>query len=562
MMTADHADENERRGEQRAAQTVGETLRQAAARFGDREALVYDDRRATYRALLAEAVECARGLIGLGVSQGEHVGILMPNCWDAIILFYAANLIGAPAVMLNARYRADDLAYVIPKADIRHLFIGGHAQPTVDYRPTLATIFPALGEWDGQGPLSVPQAPLLRTLVELGDSRPHRWPNESGLSTAAEAVSAEAVLGLADRVTPDDVSMMMFSSGTTARPKACMLTHRTLEQTGAALAERFRLTPEDRLWDPLPLFHMSTMLPMAACRAAGSCFVGMSHFEPAAALRMFAAERTTIHYAGFPTIVQALVSHPEFAAYDQSHLRISHVVGPPDLLRRFAAAFPAAVPVNSYGLTEATGVPCWADLDDPTDLLIETNGRLFDGMEVRIIDPETGEIAQDGQAGEIQLKGFCLFAGYYDDPEATAAAIPADGWLRTGDLGRIGPGGRLIYDGRLKDMLKIGGENVAAVELESFLMTHPAIRMAQVVGVADDHLMEVACAFIEPEPGLSIDEEDVVRHCLGRIATYKVPRYVRFVTEWPMSATKVQKFALRADFEPERKFDVPAMAKR
>ncbi|MFS0737339.1 AMP-binding protein [Sphingomonas sp. 1P06PA] len=541
--------------------TVGGTLQRAADRFAAVEALVYDDRRATHAALLDEAIDRARCLIGIGVAPGDHVGILMPNCWDAIILFYAANLIGAPAVMLNARYRADDLAYVIPKADIRHLFIGGHAQPTVDYRPTLAAIFPALGSWDGRDPLVIPEAPLLRSLIELGDDRPGRWPREDALAGAAETVSRQAVLDLAERVAPDDISMMMFSSGTTARPKACMLTHRTLEQTGAALAARFRLSPEDRLWDPLPLFHMSTMLPLAACRSAGACFVGMSHFDPGTALRMFEAERTTIHYAGFPTIVQALVSHPEFAAYDQRHLRISHVVGPPDLLRRFASAFPAAVPVNSYGLTEATGVPCWADLDDPTDLLIETNGRLFDGMAVRIIDPDTGEIAPDGQAGEIQLKGFCLFAGYYDDPEASAAAIPADGWLRTGDLGRIGPGGRLIYDGRLKDMLKIGGENVAAVELESFLMTHPAIRMAQVVGVPDDHLMEVACAFVEPEPGAAIDEEDVVRHCLGRIATYKVPRYVRFVQDWPMSATKVQKFALRSEFVADRKFDVAKMAK-
>ena len=232
------------------------------------------------------------------------------------------------------------------------------------------------------------------------------------------------------------------------------------------------------------------------------------------------------------------------------------MVGPPDLLRRYAAIFPGAAPVNAYGLTEATGVSCYSMIDDPAELMVTTNGVPFEGMELRIAG-EDGEPVPDGEPGEIWLRGFAIFAGYYDDPEATARAVTADGWLRTGDLGRIGERGRVVYEGRLKDMLKIGGENVAAIELESFLMTHPAIRMAQVVGVPDDRLMEVAAAYIERQPGMALEEEDVVRHCLGQIASYKIPRYVRFVSEWPMSATKVQKFQLRQGFTPERKFDIP-----
>lgn len=543
------------------ALTVGGTLERAANLFGKREALVYDDRRATYAELLAEARTWARGLVGLGIQPGEHVGILMPNCWDAVLLFYACNLIGAPAVLLNARYREDDLAYVIPKSDLAVLFIGGHAVPHVDYRPSLTRIFSELVQWDGAGRLHASSAPMLRQVVELGESRPGRWPSRGTLDAAAQGVTQAELDAMTAAVVPDQVSMMMFSSGTTARPKACMLHHRSLCRTGAALAERFRLTADDRMWDPLPLFHMSTMLPMAACRHAGACFVGMSHFEAGAALDLFERERISINYAGFPTIVSAIAAHPRFADWDQSALRINHVVGPPDLLRRYQQQFPGAVLVNSYGLTEATGVPCYSDLDDPPALLCETSGRLFDGMEAMIADPLTGERLRDGEAGEIRLRGFCLFAGYYGDPAATAEAIPADGWLRTGDLGRIGPGGRLIYDGRIKDMLKIGGENVAAVEIESFLMTHPAIRMAQVIGVPDDHLMEVAAAYVELHESASLTEEDVVRHCLGRIATYKVPRYVRFVRDWPMSATKVQKFKLRQAFEPTGKLDIGAKAR-
>ncbi|WP_070152379.1 AMP-binding protein [Sphingobium phenoxybenzoativorans] len=540
--------------------TVGGTLFHAAKYFPDHDALIYSGRKASYTGLLEHAIDRARGLIGLGVKPGDHVGVLMPNCWDYVILYYSINLIGARAVLLNARYRPDDLAYVIPKAHIRHLFIGGQAYRHCDYRPMLTEVFPGLADWTG-GPLQLDAAPALHQVIELGDPREGAWPKDAAVEQAAANVTRDAVLAAARAVSPDDIGMMIFSSGTTSRPKACMLTHLSLSQMGAAVAERFALTPQDRLWDPLPLFHMSTMLPMAACRSAGACFIGMDHFDGDTAMALLIAERPTVHYAGFPTIISALVTHPDFAKYDQSRLRINHVVGPTDLLRRYGALFPGAVAVNSYGLTEATGVPCYSALDDPEDLLYETSGALFDGMEARILD-EDGKEVPHGTPGEICLRGFGIFAGYYDDPDATAAAITPEGWLHTGDLGRIGPGGRLIYDGRLKDMLKIGGENVAAVELESFLMTHPAIRMAQVIGVPDDRLMEVAAAYIELNPGAEMTEDEVVRHCVGAIASYKIPRYVRFVESWPMSATKVQKFELRQTFEPAGKIDVAAYTRK
>jgi acyl-CoA synthetase (AMP-forming)/AMP-acid ligase II len=540
-------------------QTVGGTLIAAAEAFGSRDALVFEGRRATYLGLLEEAVERARSLIGMGVRPDDNVGVLMPNCWDCVILYYAINLVGARAVMLNARYRADDLAFVIPKAQLRFLFVGGHAWRHADYRAILNDVYPELAGWRG-GPLQLADAPALEGLVELGDSRPGSWPSEDHMDALKQGISAEEVVAAARAVSPDSIGLMIFSSGTTARPKACMLTHLSLGQTGQAVAERFRLTPEDKVWDPLPLFHMSTMLPMAACRAAGACFIGMDHFDAGRALELLRAERPTVHYAGFPAIISALITHPEFEDYDQSNLRINHVVGPPDLLRRYARSFPGAVAVNSYGLTEATGVPCYSALDDPEDMLYETSGALFEGMNAYIAD-ENGAPLPDGVQGEICLRGFGIFAGYFDDEEATAKVVTPDGWLHTGDLGRIGPGGRLIYDGRLKDMLKIGGENVAAIEIESFLMTHPAIRMAQVIGVDDERLMEVAAAFVELNPGASMSEEEVVRYCLGNIASYKIPRYVRFVTEWPMSSTKVQKFRLRQDFRAVRKIDIGQLRK-
>ena len=540
--------------------TVGGVLIEAAARFGDRDALVYDDQRASYAALLDEVIDRARELIGLGVNPGDHVGVLMPNCWDYVVLYYAINLIGGRAVLLNSRYRADDLFYAIPKADLRFLFVGGHAWRHCDYRPMLFEVFSDLNGGNVDH-LTLADAPMLERIIEFGDDRPGPWPDEAELAVLGRAISREAVLSAAGAVKSGDIGLMIFSSGTTSRPKACMLTHLSLCQTGRAVADRFQLTAEDRLWDPLPLFHMSTMLPMAGCRAAGACFMGMAHFDADGAMAMLIDQKPTVHYAGFPTIISALVTQPDFADYDQSSLRINHVVGPPDLLRRYGALFPGAVAVNSYGLTEATGVPCYSTLDDPEDLLYDTNGALFDGMEAYIADSD-GAPVPHGEAGEICLRGFAIFAGYYKDDEATAATVTCDGWLHTGDLGRIGPGGRLIYDGRLKDMLKIGGENVAAVELESFLMTHPAIRMAQVIGVPDDRLMEVAAVYIERNPGASLSGDGVIDHCLGNIASYKIPRYVRFIEEWPMSATKVQKFELRRRFDPVDKIDIAAFQRR
>ncbi|GLK44701.1 MULTISPECIES: AMP-binding protein [Novosphingobium] len=541
------------------ALTVGGTLARAADRFADRPALIYDGREATYAELFAQVVERARSLVGLGVKPGDHVGVLAPNCWDYVVLYYAIEMVGGCAVLLNARYRADDLAYVIPKSQISLLFVGGHAWRHCDYRPMLGEVFPELAGWSG-GELSVAAAPALRGVIELGDDRPGNWPGLAMLEAAAEGVGADAVMERAAAVGPDDVGLIIFSSGTTSRPKACMLTHGSLSRMGAAMAGRFRLTEQDRVWDPLPLFHMSTILPMAGCRATGACFIGMGHFSADEAMDLLIERRPTVQYAGFPTIISALVTHPQFGRYDQSDLRINHVVGPVDLMRRYGTLFPGAKYVNSYGLTEGTGVPCYSEIDDPDDVLFETSGPICEGMELAIFGADD-RIVPDGEPGEIRMRGFGVFAGYFDDAEATAAAVDAGGWLHTGDLGRIGAMGRVVYEGRLKDMLKIGGENVAAVELESFLATHPAIRMAQVVGVPDERLMEVAAAFIELNPGEALSEEDVARHCAGRIASYKIPRYVRFVESWPMSATKVQKFELLRGFTPERKIDPAGLAK-
>ena len=539
--------------------TIGGTLQAAAQRWPEGEALVMDGRRLTWAGLWDEAVRHAQALVGLGIRPGQHVALLIPNSIDYAVLIHATALIGATVLTINARYRDDELRYVLAHSDADALIIGGHALAHHDYRTMLGRIYPELADWQQGTPLQLAAAPRLRLIVNLEDPRETRWPTRATLDATAATVETGEVMARAAAVRGDDIAIMMFSSGTTAYPKACMLPHACLARTAAALADRFRLTAADRIFDPLPFFHMSTMLPMAACRASGATFVGRLHFDAGEALAVMEEERITFSYASFPTMMSAIVAHPDFPRRDLSRIRLVHAVGPADLLRRYSAAFPQAFLANAYGLTEATGVPVYNELTDPQELAFSVSGRPFPGIGIQVVDVETLEPLPPGERGEIWLRGYAIFAGYYNDPEATARTLRPDGWLRTGDIGSLDPEGRIRYEGRLKDMLKIGGENVAAVEIESYLCTHPDILVAQVVGVPDDHYLEVAAAYVQLRDGSSLTPEEVVRYCLGKIATFKIPRYVRMVTEWPMSATKIQKFQLLKSFVPDGKIDPRAM---
>ena len=519
--------------------TVGATLTRAAAQWPDSTAIVLGADRLRWCDVLARARQYAAALRGAGLRRGDHVGLLLPNCLEYLLLFYGCALGGFRPVHLNARYKTDDLRYVIPHSDMRVLITSARSPGHADYVSMLHALHPELGHWDGRSTLSLAAAPQLRAVYCLHAGRDHRWPDLAALLALATDNRVEF------ETDPEAIALVMYTSGTTAHPKACLLSHRALETAGRGLAQRFRMTAADRFWDPLPFFHMSTMLPLAACRASGAAFIGSEHFEAGAAVREIVAEGATILYPSFPTLTNALFEHPAFAPAALDHVRIVNNVGPPDLLRRYAALLPRATHVSAYGLTEAGGVISFNDLDDSPDQLAETCGAPFAGVDVRIVDPETLAPLPAGERGEILIRGPTLFSGYYRDEQKTREVMTADGWLRSGDLGALASGGRIRYLGRLKDMLKVGGENVAAIEIESHLCTHPAVKAAQVIGVPDDRLQEVPAAFIEPHAGATLDPHDVIRHCVGRIASFKVPRYVYFVSEWPLSATKIQKFRLR-----------------
>jgi fatty-acyl-CoA synthase len=342
--------------------------------------------------------------------------------------------------------------------------------------------------------------------------------------------------------------MLMYTSGTSARPKGCLLTYEALVRHGSNVARtRFDLTGEDSFWDPLPLFHIGGIVPMLGAFSAGARFCHAGHFEPGVALEMLEAERATVIYPAFETIWLQVLDHPAFEAADLSAIRIIQSICVPERLMQLEARMPWAAQVSSYGATECSSNLTLTRPDDPYDARMNTLGRPLEGMQVKIADVATGERVTAGTVGELCFKGYALFEGYYKDPELTAASFDDEGYFHSQDLAKLDAEGRLIYTGRLKDMLKVGGENVSAIEVEGYLVGHPAVSIAQVVAAPDAKYGDVVAAFLQLKAGAIVTEEEIVAFCRGQIASYKVPRYVRFVDEWPMSGTKIQKFVLREE---------------
>jgi acyl-CoA synthetase (AMP-forming)/AMP-acid ligase II len=481
----------------------------------------------------------------MGIQPGDHVGILSPNLVEMVELLFAIAMSGAVAVLINARYKTTELAYVIENADLKFLFTTDRIADYVNFVELLYGALPGLEAAEDPLALTLDSAPRLRSIIMMEDSLHTGVLTWNQLNACQDRIGDEQMWQLRSQIALREPCVMMYTSGTTAEPKGCRLSHEALVRNAREMSIRFQITAQDRQWDPLPLFHMSALLPMLATIWAGGRFITDTHFEADAAMRAIVVEKPTILFTAFPTIMSALVSHPDFDAEAMSQVRLVNNVAPPDQLKANMKVLPKAVHVSAYGLTEASGVSCNGSAEEDDETRAQTCGKPYSGVQLRVVDVETGQVPPPGQRGEITIKGFSLFEGYYKSPEKTAEVFDADGWFHTGDLGAIDEGGRVSYHGRIKDMLKVGGENVAAVEIESYLCTHPAVQLVQVVGVPDNKLVEVVAAFIQLEPGASCTAEEIIDYCRGKIATFKMPHYVRFVEDWPMSATKIQKYKLR-----------------
>lgn len=533
--------------------TMGALLQRGAAQFADKDALVFPGQRYTHRGLYEAAKAWAASLYALGVRRGENVGILLPTCPEFVEIMFGCGMIGATAVPVNARYQPGELAYLVKDASLVTLVTTGRVADNVDFADRLAQALPSLASAQNPQMLQLAEAPKLRQVISLEDNVAAGLLSRSSAMALGKNVSDAEIATLMAAVAPQDIALILYTSGTTANPKGCMISHRAMIGNSRNLGKRYRVTQADKVWSPLPIYHIAGILPMMMIFDAGGAYLTVPYFDAGQALKMLQDERATVAYPSFVTIMQDLISHPTFPATDLSSMRLMNsnfAVQPAWIKEAMVKAMPSIVHVGTYGLTEGAGTICTSNLDDSFETRTTRLGVPLDEWEVKIVDPETGRVCGVDERGEICARGPNMLSGYFNAPDKTAETI-RDGWVHTGDVGSFNAEGQIMFHGRTKDMLKIGGENVAAAEIEAVLQTHEAVQLAQVVGIPDDRYVEVAAAFVELAQGKKVSEQELIDHCRGKIANFKLPRHVRFVTSWPMSTSKIQKFKLRKDLIAE-----------
>lgn len=528
-----------------AVTTLGDLLLRAAHANPDRCAIAFPDERRNFRDMAEGAILTARALHAQGVRPGDHVGFLLPSCIESLEVFFGIALLGAVAVPVNARYRAQELRYLVQDADLVALVTSTQVAEKVNFVERLTEAFPALARHPG-GPLALAEAPHLRAIVLLADGGPPGFVSQDDFLVGAHQVEAALIHDLRRRVRVRDTALILYTSGTTSSPKGCMISHEALVRTGQALAIRYEMTGDDIFWSPLPMYHIAAMFPICAAYSVGATYLSMRYFDAGTALLQIEAERATLTYPSFGTFIADMIYHPDYPERDMSSVRLMNsnlAMQPESFQNALRERMPDAVQVGTYGMTETSGAVTTSFISDDYVQRTRRLGKPFEGLEVRILQLDGTEAGPD-EIGEIAVRGFSVFSGYYKDEKKTREAI-RDGWFHTGDLGSLDASGSMMFHGRLKDMLKVGGENVAALEIEALVAQHDAVMLCQVVGKPDPRLMEVPVAFVQLKPGAALSGEEVIAFCRSRISGFKVPREVHFVQEWPMSASKIQKFKLK-----------------
>jgi fatty-acyl-CoA synthase len=528
--------------------TIGAAFDAAAARWAGRDALIapHQGVRWSYGEFKRRVDDLAAGLIALGLTPGERVGIWSPNTAEWVLTQFATAKAGLVMVNINPAYRLTELDYALNKVGCRAL-ITAHSFKSSDYVEMLRTLAPEIGA-SMPGRLEARRLPALTTLIRIGDGEePGFWRFEDVLGLGGGGHGELETL--AATLQFDDAINVQFTSGTTGSPKGATLTHHNLINNGYFVGEAMQLTERDRVCIPVPLYHCFGMvLGNLACITHGAAMVLPSEgFEPLATLEVVAAERCTALY-GVPTMFIAELNHPEFARFDLTSLRTGIMAGSPcpiEVMKRCAGEMHMAEVTIAYGMTETSPVSFQTSCEDPLERRVATVGRIHPHVEVKIVDVE-GRIVPLGTPGELCTRGYSVMLGYWNDEAKTAEAIDAGRWMHTGDLATLDAEGYCNIVGRIKDMVIRGGENIYPREIEEFLFGHPKIEAVQVVGVPDPAYGEELCAWIKLKPGAHANAAEIQGFCRGQIAHYKIPRYVRFVDEFPMTVTgKVQKFVMR-----------------
>jgi fatty-acyl-CoA synthase len=536
-------------------ETVGANLARTVEKFGDRPALIVRQQGVnwTYAEFGARVDALAAGLLALGLAPGDRVGIWSPNNAEWVVTQFATAKAGLVLVNINPAYRLSELEFALNKVGCRAL-ITATVFKSSDYIGMVNTLAPELASAK-PGKLAAARLPTLEIVIQIGPRNAPgtlRFDDVLGLGTVETWAQLRV---LATTLQFDDPINIQFTSGTTGAPKGATLTHHNILNNGFFIGEAMRLSEQDRLCIPVPLYHCFGMvLGVLACTTHGAAMVFPGEgFDPLATLRTVAEERCTgLH--GVPTMFIALLEHPEFPTFDLSSLRTGIMAGAPcpiEVMRRAVATMNLSEITIAYGMTETSPVSFQTTTDDPLDRRVSTVGRIHPHLEVKIVDAE-GRIVPRGERGELCTRGYSVMLGYWGEDERTRQMIDAARWMHTGDLAIIDAEGYCNIVGRIKDLVIRGGENIYPREIEEFLYRHPSIEDVQVFGVPDQKFGEEVCAWIKPRAGAVLTEDDVRDFCRDQIAHYKVPRHIRFVDEFPMTVTgKMQKFIMRARMEQE-----------
>ncbi|HYB43502.1 MAG TPA: AMP-binding protein [Candidatus Methylomirabilis sp.] len=529
---------------------IGDLFDEIADRYPDNEALVsvHQGLRYRYRELRDEVDRCARALIGLGVEKGQRVGIWAPNCAEWAIVQFATSKLGAILVNINPSYRLSEVQYALRQSGCTWLVIAPEFKSS-DYTAMIHELAPELAR-SRPGALHATNLPELRGVVRLGrETSPGMLPWDDLLALAGP-VSADELARRQRQQEFDDPINIQYTSGTTGYPKGATLSHHNILNNGYFVTELLRFTDRDRLLIPVPLYHCFGMvMGNLGCVTHGATMVYPSAgFDATAVLEAAQAERATALY-GVPTMFIAALNHPEFARYDLSSLRTGIMAGSPcpvEVMKQAKTLMHMSDVAIAYGMTETSPVSTQTRIGAPLAKQVGTVGQVHPHVQIKIVDPGTGQVVPIGVQGELCTRGYSVMLGYWNNAEATAGAIDAARWMHTGDLATMDEEGYLNIVGRIKDMIIRGGENVYPREIEEFLYSHPKVQDVQVIGVPDIKFGEEIMAWVRLREGHAATAEEIREYCRGKIAHYKIPRYVKFVDGFPMTVTgKVQKFVMR-----------------
>lgn len=529
--------------------TVGEIVREQARLFPNGEAYVYPEHgiRKTYKEFDEETDLLAKAFIGMGIEKGEHVAIWSDNKREWLLSQYATGKMGAALVTVNTNYQAAELEYLLKQSESTTLILDESYKGT-SYIDIIREICPELKGLCGEDIESenLPHLKRVILMTEREEEGMYKW---SELMAHASDVTDEQLEKRFHSLDPDEVINIQYTSGTTGFPKGVMLTHNNIVNNGKLIGDYMNLTDEDKVCIPVPFFHcFGCVLGTLAAVTHASSMVIIEQFDAEKVLQAVHDEKCTALH-GVPTMFIAELNHPDFDKYDTSSLRTGIMAGstcPIEVMRRVIHDMGASEITICYGQTESSPVITQTKTDDPIEKRIATVGKPHPHVDVKIVDPVTGEEINVGKPGELWTRGYHVMKGYYNNEEATREVIDEDGWLRTGDIAIMDEDGYIDITGRIRDMVIRGGENIYPREIEEFLYTHPGVEDVQIVGVPDAKYGEELMAWIIPKKGAEINEQSVRDFCKGKISYFKIPRYIEFTKEYPMTASgKIMKFKLQ-----------------